>query len=254
MDLISSAKSLLFLPAHRLDRFETAKASSASMVCVDLQDGLPETQKEQGREAVKDLLRHEPDVLLAVRINSLTSGDGIRDVHALRSCANMSHAVMLPMIEDAREINAAVAELGDALRAASLIVMIETAKAICNIDSICAVCPPGAALLFGNADMSNSIRCANEWQSLAYIRSRLVMFAARWGLRAFDGVTVDVENEALLEEECSKGRELGFAGKAAVHPKQVKTINRKFCPTVEEVAEARSIVRAYEASSGGPYA
>jgi len=40
-------------------------------------------------------------------------------------------------------------------------------------------------------------------------------------------------------------------GKAAVHPKQVKIINRFFCPTEEEIAEANTIVAAYEASPGG---
>ena len=251
MYMISSAKSLLFLPAHRLDRFETAKASGANMVCVDLQDGLPDTEKDRGREAVKKLLQHEPDVLTGVRINSPGSEHWIHDVRALRSCPNLPHAIILPMIEHAREIDAVAIELEDVLRAASLIVMIETANAICGIDSICAACPPSAALLFGNADMASAMRCANDWESLAYVRSRLIVFAAKWGLPAFDGVTIELESENLLEKECSKGKKLGFVGKAAVHPKQVKTINRNFCPTVEEVAEARAIVAAYEASSGG---
>jgi (S)-citramalyl-CoA lyase len=155
------------------------------------------------------------------------------------------------MIGHARDIEAAVVELEDVLRTASLIVMIETANAICGIDSICASCPPGTALLFGNADMSSALRCANDWENLAYIRSRLIMFAAKWGLPAFDGVTIALENEGLLEEECRKGRNLGFAGKAAVHPRQVNIINRNFCPTDREVADARAVVAAYEACSGG---
>jgi citrate lyase beta subunit len=251
MHAILSSKSLLFLPAHRLDRFKTAKASGASVVCVDLQDGLPEAEKDRGRDAVKELFQHESDVLVALRINPPTSEHGIQDVKALRSCPNQPQAVILPTIEHAGDIAAAVAELGDVLQGASLIVMIETVKAICDIDSICAACPHGAALLFGNADMSSSMRCANDWESLAYVRSRLIMFAAKWSLPAFDGVTIELENEALLEEECNKSRRLGFAGKAAVHPRQIETINRNFSPTVEEVAEARSIVVAYEASSGG---
>jgi (S)-citramalyl-CoA lyase len=249
--MISSAKSWLFLPAHRLDRFETAKASCPSVVCLDLQDGLPAIAKDPGRQAVKKLLGREVDLPVAVRINSLTSEHGPHDVRALKSCANLPTAVILPMIENAGQIEAAVVELGEILPTASLIVMIETASAICDIDSICGACPRNAGLLFGNADMSSAIRCANDWESLAYVRSRLVVFAAKWGLPAFDGVTIDLESEDLLERECLSGRKLGFCGKAAVHPKQVKTINRVFSPTAEEVAEARSIVAAYEASSGG---
>jgi len=251
MHAISSAKSLLFLPAHRLDRFETAKTSGASVVCVDLQDGLPEKEKDRGRQAVKALLRHEPDILVGVRINSPVSEHGIHDRRMLRSCPNLPHAVILPMIEHAREIDTALVELKDVLGAASLITMIETPNAICAIDSICAASPRNGGLLFGNVDMSSILRCANDWESLAYVRSRLIMFAAKWGLPAFDGVTIDLESDDLLEEECIKSRKLGFVGKAAVHPKQVKTINRNFCPSAEEIAEARTIVAAYEAASGG---
>lgn len=251
MNAISSAKSLLFLPAHRLDRFENAKASGANMVCVDLQDGLPDAEKDQGREAVKLLLQNAPEVLLAVRINSAASEHWSHDIKSLKSCAHLPHAIILPLIEHAHEIEAAVVELGTVLQVAALIIMIETVNAICGIDSICAACPPGSALLFGNADMSSAIRCANDWESLAYIRSRLIMFAAKWNLPVFDGVTIDLNDETLLGDECSKGRKLGFAGKAAVHPKQVKTINRNFRPTADEITEARAIVAAYEAGSGG---
>jgi (S)-citramalyl-CoA lyase len=251
MHAISSAKSLLFLPAHRLDRFATAKASGANLVCVDLQDGLPEKEKDRGRQAVKDLLQHELDILVGVRINSLVTEYGMHDLRMLGSCPNSPHAVIVPVIEHAREIDAVVMESGDLLAAASLIVMIETANAICAIDSVCAACPKNAALLFGNADMSTAIRCANDWESLAYVRGRLILFAAKWGLPVFDGVTIDLEREDLLEEECIKGRKLGFVGKAAIHPKQVKVINRTFCPSADEIAEARTIVAAYLSSSGG---
>ena len=251
MNLISSAKSWLFLPAHRLDRFDAAKASHPSVVCLDLQDGLPEIQKNQGRESVQNLLGRELDQLVAVRINSLKSEHGHHDISALRSCACLPHAVVVPVIEDPLEIEVALSELGDILKTASLIVMIETVNAICAIDSICAACPRDAGLLFGNADMSAAIRCANDWESLAYVRSRLVLFAAKYGLPAFDGVTLDLENENVLEQECRNSRRMGFVGKAAVHPKQVKIINRLFCPTEEEIAEANTIVAAYEASLGG---
>ena len=200
---------------------------------------------------MEGLLAREPDVLLAIRINALATEHAIEDIKTLKRCAYRPHAVSLPMVEQAREIETLVLELEEVLRTASLIVMVETVNAICAIDSICAACPLGAALLFGNADLSSALRCANDWESLAYVRSRLILFAAKWGLPALDGVTIELDNENLLEAECIKAKSFGFSGKAAVHPKQVKTINRNFCPTAEELAEARAIVEAYDASSGG---
>src|SRR5205823_4417587 len=40
--------------------------------------------------------------------------------------------------------------------------------------------------------------------------------------------------------------EMGFDGKWAIHPEQVKIINRVFTPTEQELARARELVEAYE--------
>jgi len=39
---------------------------------------------------------------------------------------------------------------------------------------------------------------------------------------------------------------MGFDGKWAIHPEQVKVINRAFTPTEQELARARELVEAYE--------
>jgi citrate lyase subunit beta / citryl-CoA lyase len=48
------------------------------------------------------------------------------------------------------------------------------------------------------------------------------------------------------------GADLGFDGKALIHPSQIETANRCFTPSPEAVAEARRLLAAYqEAESGG---
>jgi citrate lyase subunit beta-like protein len=42
---------------------------------------------------------------------------------------------------------------------------------------------------------------------------------------------VDYKNDAILEEECREGREWGYTGKQAIHPKQIDIIQKSFLPT-----------------------
>ena len=44
---------------------------------------------------------------------------------------------------------------------------------------------------------------------------------------------------------------LGFSGKGAIHPKQIKILNDVFTPTHEEVTKAKSIVDIFNKSSTG---
>ena len=49
----------------------------------------------------------------------------------------------------------------------------------------------------------------------------------------------------------SLGRALGFAGKTAIHPAQIRVIHEVFTPSREEVERARAIVEADRGADGG---
>lgn len=67
-------------------------------------------------------------------------------------------------------------------------------------------------------------------------------------------VCVRYKDLETLEDECIDGRQLGFTGKQAIHPTQVKVINSTFVPTREEIVRAARILeemqRAHEAEIG----
>jgi citrate lyase beta subunit len=60
-------------------------------------------------------------------------------------------------------------------------------------------------------------------------------------------VYVDLNDLTGLEEECGFARQLGFAGKTAIHPRQVEVINRLFAPSPEEIEQALRLVQAFAA-------
>ena len=244
-------KSLLFLPAHRLERFERAMAFEPDMICVDLEDGLPADKKIDGRQAILVFLKNLRDSDVAIRTNSPVSELGREDLRAIHDSGVRPFAVILPMISDPVEIQEARNILDITGNSACLIAMIETATSICLLDSLCAALPENSGLLFGNVDMALDIGCENSWESLIFARTQLVLLGAKWRLPVFDGPTIDLDREDILEQECLSAKSLGFCGKAAIHPKQVGIINKKFQPSLDQLEEARKIVSAYEQGPGG---
>ena len=77
---------------------------------------------------------------------------------------------------------------------------------------------------------------------------RSVVAAASGGLQAIDRVYLDIRNPAGLEKDTQFARDLGFTGKALIHPGQIEVVESVFRPTDAEVEYARRVVEAFEAA------
>ena len=60
----------------------------------------------------------------------------------------------------------------------------------------------------------------------------------------------DLDDAGALEAYAARGRQDGFSGMLALHPKQIAPIHAGFAPTAAEVAHARAIVAHFAAGSG----
>jgi citrate lyase beta subunit len=130
-----------------------------------------------------------------------------------------------------------------------LLVMIETARGVLNVGQIVQAGPRLEALVFGAEDLASDIgakRTRAGWE-VFYARSAVVTAAAAYRLQAIDMVFVNLHDPTGLEEECRFARQLGFAGKTAVHPDQLEVINRVFAPSPEEIEQALRLMQAFEA-------
>lgn len=68
-------------------------------------------------------------------------------------------------------------------------------------------------------------------RELQFARSAVATTAHAYGLHAIDLVCIEYSNMGVLEEECCEGREMGFTGKQAIHPKQIPIIHTRFSPS-----------------------
>ena len=70
-----------------------------------------------------------------------------------------------------------------------------------------------------------------------------------YNLFTIDAPFFYIDNEEGLIEEAEKVKNLGFTGKAAIHPSQIDFINDAFEPTKEEKESQK--VREYQKMDGG---
>ena len=246
-----ACSSLLFVPGHRADRVAKAVASGADVVCIDLEDAVPASEKGSARSGlVRDILPGLSQAdrnRVVVRINAITTRFGLDDILALADGDAMPSAVMLPKAQTPGEFDILSAAFGDG--APDFVALVESIAGMDNAATIAA--HPGVkALMLGVADLSGELGCKLAWEPLLASRAALVRAGARNGKTLIDGPCLHLDDDAELARETTAARDLGFHMKAALHPKQLPDIHRVFRPSDDDVAFARRALEAFEAGGG----
>jgi (S)-citramalyl-CoA lyase len=107
------------------------------------------------------------------------------------------------------------------------------------------------ALFFGAIDMAPELRCENSWENLLYARSRVVHAAASAGLDVIDVPHLDLDDMEGMRIAAEQARDLGFAGKGSIHPKQISILNKVFTPSPAKIERARRVIKEFEAADTG---
>lgn len=242
-------KSLLFAPAADPRKLAKAAQSAADTVILELEDGVAVAHKDEARaNAVAalrtlDFGRRER----MVRVNAVGSEFFEADMRAV--LAERPDTLALPKADSPEDVRRAVALLDelDPTRTIGLAAMIESPRAVLSLREICAAGHGRLnALIFGAEDfcaLTGAVRTRDAWE-VFYARSAVVTAAAAFALDAIDMVCNEIDDHERLKAECHIGRQLGFAGKQAIHPLQLEVIQRMFTPTDEELTRARRIVDA----------
>jgi (S)-citramalyl-CoA lyase len=140
--------------------------------------------------------------------------------------------------------------LDHAAKEAEVIALIESAKGVEALPDIVKNDVRPVALLFGAADMQADLGATTGWEPLLFLRSRIVQIAASAGIAAVDSPFFEIDDLEGLKKETKAAEDLGFHGKAAIHPKQISAINEVFLPSAEEIAKARQILAVNQQGVG----
>jgi citrate lyase subunit beta/citryl-CoA lyase len=246
---VARARTLLFVPGHRSDRFEKAARSGADAIIIDLEDSVPMADKAAARASVQERWPRMQacGVPVLVRINASETNAGVEDLAWLAKLPAPA-AIVLPKAESALSL----AEVHRALRGAPILPIIESAAGYAAVSALAAA-PGVVRLVIGHLDFiaDTGMQCDVDQTELLPLRfavaiaTRLSQLAS-----AVDGVTERIDDEQRLREDVRRAMRFGLGGKLCIHPTQVGIVHDAMAPTEEESRWARKVVAAAAAANG----
>ncbi|MDO5666263.1 MAG: CoA ester lyase [Alcaligenaceae bacterium] len=236
------ARSYLFVPGNRPERFDKACASGADAVILDLEDAVGSDSKDKAREEIRQWIEQGNQAY--IRINAANTKWFVDDCSLLALKGVLG--VMLPKAERKEDIQKLEQLKHDDCQ---ILLLIETAKGLYQAAEL-AQLPCVSRLAFGSVDFQLDCSIPNSDFALDYARSALVVASAVGGLPSpIDGVTVSLDDVDLIRGDSEKSKSLGFSAKLCIHPNQITIVNQAFLPTDKEVQQAQRIVEAVTSAS-----
>ena len=240
-------RSVLYVSAHEEHHIDKSRKLPADSIIFDLQESVPPSKKIEARELLIKAFEN-PDFGYSekiIRINSLDSEWGMDD---LRAAAKLDiDTILFPQVESGGQLKAAIATL-DESGGERLTVManIESPKGVLRSEEISGASERLTAVVLGTTDLANALRInlTLDRQGLLTSLSMCVLGARAHDKCIIDGPHFDLKNIEACEFSCRQARDLGFDGKAVIHPIQLAYNNDAFTPKGEDIKRAKAIIEA----------
>jgi citrate lyase subunit beta/citryl-CoA lyase len=249
-------RSLLFVPGDRPDRMEKALGVGADALILDLEDSVAPTAKADARRVVADFVAANSQARLWVRVNPLDSPEQEKDLAAILPAR--PDGIVLPKAEGGASVDELARRLTERGNATAQILAIatETPAAIFALGSYGGA-RRLAGLTWGAEDLPAAIGAATSREEdggftppYELARSLCLFGAAAAGVMPVETVYPAFRDLDGLASYAARARRDGFTGMMAIHPDQVAVINAAFTPSAAEIAYARAVIAAFEASPG----
>src|SRR5689334_3248544 len=258
-------RACLSVPGSSEKMLGKAPGLGADMVFLDLEDSVSPLEKESARDKVVKAINENDwgETVLCVRVNAWdtewTYGDVI---HVVENASERLDELMLPKVQTAAEVVALdllltqIEKRTGRQSTVGIEAQIETARGLINVDDICAASSRLETIIFGPADFAASTEMPvltggvqipeYPGDHFHYVFSKILMAGRANGLQVIDGPFLKIRELDSLRDYCMRTHILGYDGKWALHPDQVRVINEVYTPTQEQFDRAVDILDAYE--------
>lgn len=244
-------RSVLYTPGANARAMEKARTLAADTLIFDLEDSVLPEGKPAARQAVLRAIAAggygEREIV--IRVNGADTPWGADDIAA--AATSGANAVLFPKVDDAGSFLNYVSTLErhGAPPGMQFWAMIETPRAILEVERICSATIHPAVLAMGLEDLGKALRIDPAPPRNAFIPAltHCLIAARARGLDILDGVFTDLSDAAGFAEQCRQGKSLGFDGKTLIHPGQIQGANEVFGVSAAEAAAADELIRAWEA-------
>ena len=256
----------LSVPGSSEKMMTKAAALGVDFVFLDLEDAVAPSEKRASRARIVDALNYLDwgRSVRCVRVNDLTTEYAYEDIiEVVEGARENLDLIMLPKAMSASDVQFVdklltmmEKKLGLKKRI-GIDVLIEEVEAMMQVEAIAASTPRLECLIFGMGDYSASQGISirdiggsggypgDIWN---YQRHKMTIAARANRIDAVDGPFGDIKDPDAFREECRRSMILGMVGKWAIHPSQVEHAQQMFSPRAEDVAQARAMMKAFDAA------
>lgn len=240
-------QSILFVPADREKLFAKAAAGAASVVCLDLEDGVAPAAKELARVqlAAAIVTLKAAGKKIALRLN--TDFDQISfDLDTITADVDYIVVPKAGSYQILSEIsNALFKKTGKVIE---IIALIENAAGLHDLEMAGRLPASVTALAIGTEDFAADLGVTPASPVIAEAFNRMALLATRCGvaLLGYPGSIAEIKDIEAFTETARHGKIVGAIGGFAIHPAQVAVLNDIFSLSPEEEAAATRIVEAFE--------
>lgn len=275
-------RSLLAVPATSPRFLEKAAQAAADAIFIDLEDAVITSLKPKARAdaiaAINQLDWGWRSV--AVRVNGFGTPWGCHDIlDVVEACPRLDY-ILLPKCESPGDVHAVEVMIRSAEAAAprerevAIMGLIETPRGVANVEAIAQAGGRLNALVFGGGDYQldlGSFQRAvgapaadyvvltdddgrgnreRHWNDLWHFATARIANACRaFGLTPIDGPFSGIRDVEGLRVAAKRAGALGFEGKMAIHPSQIRTIHEVLTPAAEQIAWANEVIEAMAAAA-----
>ena len=245
-------RSLLFVPSNNSRFLEKAKTIPADIVCLDLEDSVPQNEKENARILIRQALEKRSEYMAEVYVRTNSPSSGLISDDLSKIIHKGIDGIVIPKVNNSKDVRKIEKQLTalekrNKLKKIELMPSIESAEGVVNAYSIALSSNRISALVFGVFDFLNDmgIEYTKQAEGAKYARAKIPIEAKAAGKYAVDAIWQDLNDEAGLDQDCIIGRNLGYVGKSIIHPNQIPAAHRIFYPTQGEIEWAKKVYQAY---------
>ncbi|KAL5611799.1 uncharacterized protein BROUX77_001955 [Berkeleyomyces rouxiae] len=258
-------RSLLYVPSSSEKMLAKSLQLKSDNITYDLEDSVAPHKKDDARALLTTHLERftakrphawGTSTELCVRINAVSTPFASQDLASLAPSPNLD-AILVPKVNSAADLAFVTDALQhfaperhapDSSNPIKIIALIESARAVIDLPTICNGSPFLSGLVFAAEDfaLDLSLTRTPSLTEFLYARSAIVTAARAFNLpTAIDLVCTSykgIEGQARLKEECINGRNMGFNGKQCIHPTQVESVQEYFAPSQDDLRWAARVI------------
>ena len=252
-------RTMLFIPAHKLDWVRKVGRYRPDAVVLDLEDAVPPALKKEARGLARQAigLLRDQDIAAFVRINALGEG-GADDVPELATPG--FSGVMLPKANDVEQIRLldrllchAEGKAGLPLDSVAIMPLPETARGIWGARHLAAASPRCRGIIgvisgpvSGDVARAVGFRPTMEGSEQLYVASKMVLDSRAGGAPYPMGSLIGTALDDLdgVRTLARRAKAFGYSGAVLIHPSHVAVAAEVFAPTAEEVDYYRGMIEA----------